>query len=82
MTETKRKYQSPDDRYCGTAEELRFLKRLGTHAPQRHWENQHKKLLSGYRRSMALRWVWGKIDPWKVIEFLDGEIPIAPGRRR
>ncbi len=77
-----RKYQSPDDRYCGTAEELRFLERLGTHAPQRKWENQHKKLLLGYRRSMALRWVWGKIDPYRIADFLC-DIPLArPSRRR
>ncbi len=70
MTETKRKYQSPDDRYCGTAEEIRFLRRLGSHAPQRKWEDQHKRLLAGYRTSMAQRWVWGKIDPYKIEDFL------------
>ncbi len=54
-----------------TGDEIRFLEGLGTHAPQRKWDNQRGRLLAGYRRSMALRWVWGKIDPWKILDYLE-----------
>jgi len=59
-----------------TKDELQFLEGLGTfakNAPKDAREKyfRRRKLLDGYRRSMALRKCWNGIEREKIAEYLE-----------